>query len=728
MKEQIFVDIQADASGFHEGMNGVVDRLTGAGPAAIAGAAAAAGAAIAGFAAQGVREFSSLEQGMNEVFTLLPGMSQEAMTGMTQDVQDFATEMGVLPDEVVPALYDAISAGVPKENVFEFLRTAHEGAVGGVTDLNTSVDGLTSAMNAYADQGLSAQEASDSMFTTVRLGKTTIDELADSVSRTAPMAASLGVSFQDVNAAIATMTAQGDPTAEASTKIRAALQELGKSGSSASDAFADIAGKTFPEFIEQGGSFQEALVMMADKAEASGTRVSDMFGSVEAAQAAQMLTSDSGRETMVNNLDAMANSAGATQAAYETMDQGISRTWERITTSMSSFLTEIGERFAPGVTGLLNGVLETFNGAKDDILGAIDALSGGFDTNLGEMDGTAGEILSSLQELFGSLREALRSVFEALAALWENVLKPAWVAMSPFIEENINTIVIVLETAMDTITGLFEALAALLEGDFTGAWRAIETMIDEVLDNLGGLVERWWERLRGVFDSLTEYLGGAFTDAINGWRDTITTVFETLRDNIINAMTAAFNSLGSVARAGLEGVKGAWDWLIGVLGTGWETLRNMMSNAATAIADTVRGVFESAVGAIMDLLNGVVDHVNGVIETINSSLEVEMPDVPSITITNPLPGDNDFEVGGVNIPDIDPPDIPSIPQLAKGGIVDAATLAVIGEAGPEAVIPLDRLDGMMNRGSQQIIVELDGRRIAESTVRHAPSVVRLHGA
>jgi len=64
-------------------------------------------------------------------------------------------------------------------------------------------------------------------------------------------------------------------------------------------------------------------------------------------------------------------------------------------------------------------------------------------------------------------------------------------------------------------------------------------------------------------------------------------------------------------------------------------------------------------------------------------------------------------------------------KMAEGGIVNSPTIAMIGEAGPEAVIPLDRMGGGMMGGNQQIYVQLDGRTIAESAVRNMPSVLRV---
>lgn len=67
-----------------------------------------------------------------------------------------------------------------------------------------------------------------------------------------------------------------------------------------------------------------------------------------------------------------------------------------------------------------------------------------------------------------------------------------------------------------------------------------------------------------------------------------------------------------------------------------------------------------------------------------------------------------------------------LPKLQHGGIISGPTLAMVGEAGPEAVIPLDRIDDFKG-GRQTIIIELDGRVIAKKTVQHMPSILRLQG-
>ena len=176
---------------------GMGDKVKGSIGPAVASAAAAgivlAGKFVADFVADSLEEFGQFETGMAEVFTLLPGLSEQAMGDLELQALDAASSMGRLPEEVLPALYSALSAGIPSGNVFEFLELANQTAIGGVTDLDTAVDGLTSVVNAYGPEAITATEASDLMFTAMRLGKTTIGELSANMSNVTPIAASLGL-------------------------------------------------------------------------------------------------------------------------------------------------------------------------------------------------------------------------------------------------------------------------------------------------------------------------------------------------------------------------------------------------------------------------------------------------------------------------------------------------------------------------------------------------------
>jgi len=305
-----------------------------------------AAGAIKKLMAESIQAFEQFEEGIKEVYTLLPGISEVAMVGMEADVLRLSTSMGRMTDEIVPALYQAISAGVPQENVFEFLETAHETALAGVTDLSTAVDGLTTVVNAYGPGVISAAEASDVMFAAVKGGKTTFKEMSDRLFQMVPVAASLGLEFGNLTAAIATMTAQGTPTRQAATQIRAILQELAVEGTKTSDAFKQVAGVGFAQFIEQGGNLQDAMILMEQAAADQGVAMMDLFGSIMAAQGALQLTG-SGAEKFTTELQNAENAEGATTEAADVMNEALLRQEERAASLAAAFKILMGESLEP---------------------------------------------------------------------------------------------------------------------------------------------------------------------------------------------------------------------------------------------------------------------------------------------------------------------------------------------------------------------------------------------
>ena len=372
----VLVGLDAKDEGLDRGFDSIGRKASSLG--SVIGKAVAAGAvvattAIVGLTVKGLQEFTKFDQGMREVFTLMPGISGRAMGEMTQQVKDFSVEFGVLPEKTIPALYQAISAGVPRENVFSFLETAQKAAAGGVTELETAVDGISSVINAYGTDVLSAAEASDLMFTAVRLGKTTFGELAQSLFNVVPVAAALGVEFGDVTAALATMTAQGVPTSVATTQLRQMFVELSKAGGDVDKVFRDIAGMGFKEFIAEGNNVQDALLLLEDHAKDTGVGLNDLFGSVEAGTAALALTGKA-TETYRKAIEEMGSSAGATEAAYETMAGSIQTSLDKLKAAWDVILITVGEQFAPVFQDSVDSIVDNMPAIQSKIVGAMDKI------------------------------------------------------------------------------------------------------------------------------------------------------------------------------------------------------------------------------------------------------------------------------------------------------------------------------------------------------------------
>ena len=220
-----------------------------------------------------------------------------------REVMDLSAEFGLAKDELTKGLYDALSAGVPKDNAFEFLRVAAQAAVAGAATTAESVDFLTSALNAFNKPASEAAKVSDVLFTTIKQGKTTMSELAQSFSTVAPLAAASGVAFEDIMAATASLTKQGTPTAQAMTQIRAAIIGMNK---------------TLGDGYLRTHTLQEGFEEMARRADGSSTKLKSMVGRVEGVMAILGTTGAKSKAAMLD-IEAVGKSAGSTAEAFSKM-------------------------------------------------------------------------------------------------------------------------------------------------------------------------------------------------------------------------------------------------------------------------------------------------------------------------------------------------------------------------------------------------------------------------
>lgn len=677
-----YVPIKPDTDGFGAELEKGLDK-EGTPAASRSGdkmAKAAAGAFAAGVALIGksVMDFGGFEKQMNEVFTLLPGISGEAMGQMTEQVKSFAVEFGVIPQEVVPALYQSLSAGVPADNVFAFLETAQKLAKGGVTDLTTAVDGLSSVVNAYGADVLPATKASDLMFTTVKLGKTNIEELSASLFQVTPTAAGLGIAFGDVTAALAAMTLQGVPTSVATTQLRQLFVELSKEGSAAAGTFEELSGKSFRDFIAGGGNVQEALQVMEQGAADAGMSISDMFGSVEAGSAALALTGG-GTEAFSNALAGMEDSAGATDAAFEQMNQGLGATLDKLKAKFSVTLLNIGEQIAPTVGavgeafGMLLDLFSKIPGPLQAVIVLVGTLSAG-------LFAFAGPILKGIQ-----LFKQLGSAMSLLAANPWILVLAGLVAVTILIVKNWDKVKVALSATWSWMKSAGQAVADFFVGLWNGATAAVSAAWTGLLD----FFRDWWPLLLGIF---TGGIGLIVGLVIQNW-DAIYGKISEVAGAIVGAVQGAWNTVWSI----VSGIGGS---VVGFI-TG---IPNAITGAFSTLAGIISAPFTAAFGAIKTAWNATV-----------GGFGFKTPD------WIPLLGGKSF----------------TIPSMAAGGVLTAPTLALAGEyAGakrnPEIVTPQNIMretviDAIATVGATGTPggLTVNGPLIGSATIRDDRDIVEL---
>jgi TP901 family phage tail tape measure protein len=335
------------------------------------------GAGIASQMKDAVNSFTSFEEAMKQVATLSDASDEEL-----RQVEDTLLEIAKAGDfsatELANAYYQALSAVGDTTEAMAVLQEANKAAIGGNADLFQSVDGLTSMYNAWKLSIDDLAKTNDLLFTAVRMGKTTVDEIAGSIGRVAPLAAQAGVGIDEVLTAVAALTLQGSSTAEAMTQLRGIFSSMTKPSEQAKK-MAEELGIQFDVTALKSKGLQGVLNDIAEATEGDSAKMAMLFGEVEALNGVLALTGK-GVEDFENILSEMGVSVGATDEAVAKMETGLKDTLDRLTGLIDVMKIEAARTFAPFIENVANitiGFLEwiqNMNDSEKAILGVSGAL------------------------------------------------------------------------------------------------------------------------------------------------------------------------------------------------------------------------------------------------------------------------------------------------------------------------------------------------------------------
>lgn len=298
------------------------------------------------------------QKSMYEVATISSTISS-SLTDYMNQVLEVTQRVPVAANDAAKALYQIVSAGHDGADAMEILEVSAKAAIGGVTDTATSADAITTILNAYKMSAAEAEKVSDMLFTTARLGKTTMGELGQSIAQAAPIAASYGVEIDQVLAAVASLTKQGTPTAQAMTQIRAAI--IGTSKVLGDGAF-------------NTRTFQEALEEVANRSKGSESKLRELVPEIEAVNGVLGMTGKNAKNA-ASDLEELGNSTGASEAAFKKMNETADAQLQLLQNNITAALRPLGEAILKEVSEIAKSFNEAFeNGDLERILETLEAL------------------------------------------------------------------------------------------------------------------------------------------------------------------------------------------------------------------------------------------------------------------------------------------------------------------------------------------------------------------
>lgn len=317
-------------------------------------ATAVTAAVVTGFTEAG-KAAMEFNKSMAKVSTIADNQA-ESLESMRAEVLDISEDIGVAASDIAEATYQSISSGVKTENATSTVEKAGKAAVAGFTDIETAIDSGTTIVNAYGREIEDLDTIFDEFLVAQNYGKTTFGQMAEKIGNVVPVAAQLDVQTKELFASIATLTKQGQSTDTAITNLRGTLSSILKPTATA-QAEAKKLGIEFNSTALKAKGLQGFLAEIQEKTAGNSDSLSKLFSNVRALNGALVLTG-TGAQDFAGALEAMENSSGAVNSAFEKMAETEDFQITKNINELKNAAIELGNYVLPIATKFTNKLSE----------------------------------------------------------------------------------------------------------------------------------------------------------------------------------------------------------------------------------------------------------------------------------------------------------------------------------------------------------------------------------
>ena len=291
-------------------------------------AATVAGGVLMAMSAANLKMAADFETGMASVSTLID-TNVESLSDMNKEVLNIAKRTPVALNDLTSALYDIRSAGIAAENQFIVLEKSAQLGVAGLGSTSEAVDLVTSSLNAFQLKGQDAERVYDTIFKTVKFGKTTISGIAQGFGAVAGTISAANIKLDDYMAAVAALTTTGQPAAQAHHQLKAAIAGMTRENEDAVAVFKKLGVHSFKELIQKSGSMVNAFKAVTDQVKGNDAAILKIFGSTEAFNSVLGLTTKQ-HQTYIDTLNSM-------RYAPSLVDEGYAKKLDTVNAQMQRF-------------------------------------------------------------------------------------------------------------------------------------------------------------------------------------------------------------------------------------------------------------------------------------------------------------------------------------------------------------------------------------------------------
>jgi len=538
---------------------------------------------------------------------------------LRDDMLQLSTETGRGAGEIADATYQAISASVDTADAVSFVGTSVGLAKAGFLETADAVDVLTTIINAYGLEASDAGRLSDILIQTQNDGKTTVNELSQSMGQVIPLASAYGVNIENLAASYAQLTKNGVATAQAGTYLKSMLNELGDSGSDVGEILKSKTGKSFGQLMNDGMSLGDVLGILNDSVNGDSEALAGLWSSSEAGTGALSILS-SGVGAFNDELGNMQDSTGNVADALETLSTPSAKAQESLNAVKNAGI-ELGSAALEAIAPLLEQLAET-----------VKSLTERF-SNLSPATQTVIVAVMAILAALGPVIIIIGTLIQSIGAI---------MTIAPAVATAFGTVKIAIAAIGGPVTIVIAVITALVL-KLIHAYNTSEEFrnkVNAVFDAVGNKVNAAINTIIGVFQSGIDYYKNAVSDIKAAWSELVSwfsgkvSDFVSIGKNVLMGLWNGINDKVGWLKSKVKGVvdkikswftgkdgfdthsPSKWSEMIG--GFVMEGLANGMMNDNTAAKAA-----QKATAKIKDVIADEIDAVNAEISRIQKEAEDE---------------------------------------------------------------------------------------------------------
>jgi TP901 family phage tail tape measure protein len=546
---------------------------------------------LAGVATASFTLGKNFEKELSKV-TGLVGVSKDQVDDWGGDILTLAPKLGKAPQELAEALFFVTSAGLRGAEAMDVLELSGKASAAGMGDTATIADLVTSAMNAYGSENLSASKATDILTAAVKEGKAEASELASSMGAVLPLASSMGVSFDQVAAAQAAMTRTGTDANEAATQLKGIMAGLLKPSKQAEDQLKAMGTSSadMRKKIKDEGLIS-ALFDLKEMTNKYGEEaMARVFPNIRALMGTLDLMGESANDNAMI-FDKVSNSTGSLDKAFKAASETVDFKWNAALAQVKV----IAINFFNTIKSVLIPVLENLVNVMSWLTAKFQALAPGQQQMIilfGALAAAVGPVLLVLGTLIGIVGAAIGGLVTIITGLI-TVISTVGLPVLAVLAAAFAGLVIFITTIIATI----------------GIWIAAFIKLFKTNEDFRAKVIQTWNTIKAnaiiIFNEIKKTIQSVLKGIQAFWKahgKTIMAFVKNVWNLIMEIIKAAMYIIKDVIKLICAVIRGDWKGA-------WNAVKTLTKNVAVAIKAIIKAlwdVIKSAFKGGLAVLNSIV--------------------------------------------------------------------------------------------------------------------------